>query len=706
MKGNVCKRKKAGWIALILAVLMVTGLFLAGAGRVLAESGKEEGYELVIQKRTEHQGRVPEGTKVTFTYSYGKFGEEWVQHKIELGIHDDHTIRNIPYGYGFKVTEEDDERFELANVEINGVHACAEYDGNRTVTGTMSKGSQTVLIFRNSYKKSDVEPPAPPAEEAVGHLKITKKLENYPIDLNKPSFEFSVTLEKAKGVPIADGTYGGLAVKDGRANFSLGPDGVMDVKNLPEKTLYTVTEINHEGYTVTVDDGDKDNDKLGLSKDTVSGWIVADQSHPIVFHNKWNPALEPPAFPVIEIRKVVTGNPPDDRVFDFSIEQGTITREIISQPLNEKFQLGDLGHKSYTVNPHYPYTIREAAVEGYKTSVKVDYEYFEQSPDNVKPAPLHAVDLGGLWVKLGALGSNVKKVTVTFANHWEPVSPTPRFVVKKVVEGETTEGEFSFKVFFHTDTSIDSSYPNVDNYTLGHDEKVEISPSSKWKFFNVTEEEDDRYDVYYTINDGDRQEGRVACGPISKDGQVLVTFYNVLRIKDGDEAPGDGDETPGGGDEIPGGDETPGGGDEMPGGGNETPGDGNETPGGEGESPGGGDDSGSTGADGGSDQGDGGLVAGDQDEGDPGNPAGDSGSPEDDDETQVSGTGSGDQTAADGDGQSAEKSEDETLVLGNEDEIKTPATGVRLPGTLYLAPLMVLLGSSALVLRKRALSKE
>lgn len=102
-----------------------------------------------------------------------------------------------------------------------------------------------------------------------GNLRIEKKLDG---DATEKEFEFTIGLKKG-GAPLeGDYPYSGSRegwIEDG-GTIRLKAGEFIEIMNLPGGTEYTVTEINHDGYKVSI----TKNGGKGISGNSVTGTIV------------------------------------------------------------------------------------------------------------------------------------------------------------------------------------------------------------------------------------------------------------------------------------------------------------------------------------------------------------------------------------------------------------------------------------------------
>jgi pilin isopeptide linkage protein len=118
------------------------------------------------------------------------------------------------------------------------------------------KGNKTPIQFKNTYKQPKVK---------YDQLVVKKKVEGSMGDKTQ-KFTFYLNLELASGTKVkgtiarSDNTTETMTFKTGNNKFQLADGDVLTVTDLPEGTLYTVTETGASGYTTDIVCTTKDSD--------------------------------------------------------------------------------------------------------------------------------------------------------------------------------------------------------------------------------------------------------------------------------------------------------------------------------------------------------------------------------------------------------------------------------------------------------------
>lgn len=129
----------------------------------------------------------------------------------------------------------------------------------------------------------------------IGHLEISKAISGNRANAED---EFSFRVELADRT--INGTYGEMQFVNGVAEFTLKVDESIIGTKLPAGMAYTVTELTHDGYTVTVN---------GTSGDSTAGTIVADETVIVAFlnHKSGGGSVIPEQDGSVKVIKTVTG---------------------------------------------------------------------------------------------------------------------------------------------------------------------------------------------------------------------------------------------------------------------------------------------------------------------------------------------------------------------------------------------------------------
>ena len=201
--------------------------------------------------------------------------DNWIKAVEELDVYDEH---GQPYYYAI----------EEENVPEG-------YDAEADVPVIATDIENAELTVVNTY----INP-------TTGNLIVSKKISGNAADLTK-AFNFTVTAVDTEGHPIPDGTYGAMTFTGGTATFTLTNGETKKALELPEGTVFTVSE-EADGY-VSERSGEDGVIEPGLTKH-------------VDFTNTRD------TFADLKILKTVTGEEFDEnQVFSFTVTLSGYTGE-------------------------------------------------------------------------------------------------------------------------------------------------------------------------------------------------------------------------------------------------------------------------------------------------------------------------------------------------------------------------------------------
>ena len=278
---------------------------------------------------------------VTITGTYGDV--EFVRGiaTIQLKGGESKTIKGLPHGTNYTVTELDYSREGYETTSINE-------------EGTINEHSPAIAEFTNT-------------RNTYGDLIIKKKVGGNAADTNK-AFNFTVTLSDTN----INGAYGDLTFKDGVATFELKDGERKIAKNLPNGVSYKVEEDNYTGLGYeTMITGEE-------------GTITGGNEVQALFINYRD------AYGSLIIKKHLAGNdinPDDEFTFYINLNDDSINTTFGGiEFIGGQATVDIKGNESLTINgiPHgtnYTVTEREYSREGYETtSINEEGTINEHSP--------------------------------------------------------------------------------------------------------------------------------------------------------------------------------------------------------------------------------------------------------------------------------------------------------------------------------------
>ncbi|HIW22014.1 MAG TPA: hypothetical protein H9887_08370 [Candidatus Dorea intestinavium] len=277
------------------------------------------------------------------------------------------TIKGIPQGTGYTVTEADYSEGYKSQVAVNGEAAS---DG-KTATGEILTNATQSVDFTNTRR--------------LGNIMIKKDV----LDSEEKdrAFEFTITLdnENLLGEEHTFSAEGAVASvtfdAEGKAVLNLKDKEYVQILNLPQGTGYTVTEADYsEGYKSEV----STNGEEAVVDNTTAGEILAEETQNIAFTNHRRLGN-------LTLSKTVKDGEEKDRAFEFTItldnenllgEEHTFNAEgaVASVTFDaEGKAVLNLKNKETVTILNLPqgtgYTVTEADYsDGYKTDVSANEE--------------------------------------------------------------------------------------------------------------------------------------------------------------------------------------------------------------------------------------------------------------------------------------------------------------------------------------------
>lgn len=247
----------------------------------------------------------------------------------------------------------------------------------------------------------------------IGHLEVSKAISG---DRANAEDEFSFRVELADRT--INGTYGEMQFVNGIAEFSLKADESIIATKLPAGMAYTVSELTHDGYTVTVN---------GTSGDSISGTILADETVTAAFlnHKSGGGSIIPEQNGSVKVTKTVTG------IY------------APSEKVSYAFQIWIKNNSGTTVSERVSYKIIHAdgTVESGKATIGADGYVFSlidgdsitfREIDNGKHVEVQELTTGTFTTTTSGLidGSCLiasgKTNTVSFVNDYSQDTPMPK----------------------------------------------------------------------------------------------------------------------------------------------------------------------------------------------------------------------------------------------------------------------------------------
>ncbi len=401
--------------------------------------------------------------------------EDWTKLVEELEVYDEH---GQPYYYA--VEEE--------NVPDG-------YDAEADAPVIATEVEDAVMKVVNTY----INP-------TTGNLIVSKKITGNAADLTK-AFAFTVTAVDAEGQPIPDGTYGAMVFTAGTATFTLTNGETKKGLELPEGTVFTVSE---------------DADGYASERSGEDGVIEAGITSHVDFANTLD------TFADLKILKTVTGEEfSEDQTFTFTVTLSGYTGEESFDTVKSSGGQNREGTLTFTdgkatveLKHNESLTIKNLPNGTAYTVEEADYtpEYYEPEMENAS-----GTIEGGDHVTVEASFINPKKpvVDITAAKDWGEAdyileATAVQFVLKRQAGEE--EPEVVDTVTVTPEGEWKTHWEDLDKYvdgSLPQDERVAYT-------YSVEET-----GVYF----GELEDGKVPENAWVTDAELLAEMYTTTGGK-------------------------------------------------------------------------------------------------------------------------------------------------------------------------------
>ncbi len=364
------------------------------------------------------------------------------------------TATDLDDGVTYTVTEEED-----------GIHTVTSVGE----TGTIVKLETSEAYFTNTYH--------------TGRLTVSKTVGGSGGDTGK-DFGFIVELDDTS----ISGEYGGMTFVNGVAEFTLAHGQSKTASDLPAGTMYTVTETNNAGYSVT------SQGATGFIPEN-NGEATAD------FHNYRDPGA---VNVTLSALKIYNGGTPDKKVFTFELKDAD--GNVLQTKNND--ELGDILFDAirYTEPGTHIYTITEVVERA--GSVRFD--------DSVYTITVEVVQDG---LDYGA--------TVTIQKDGEPFSGTPVFKNYRTLPPVVAECSV-IKVWADNDNAAGKRPESVSvqlmSGTAAVGSPVTLSEANGWSHTWTDLEED----VEYYVAEVNVPEGYTSVVTGSGESYTVINTYTEL----------------------------------------------------------------------------------------------------------------------------------------------------------------------------------
>ena len=173
--------------------------------------------------------------------------EEGMFYNSNAGLHTDASVSNFTLKHGQSKT--------LTGLPEGVTYTVAEdkydnYTASTTgnTTGKIVANSTAEVEFTNSYSKPSGGTGGSSVRQ-TGNLTVSNTVVGEGADTEK-EFTFVIIIKDQSGNPL-NGTYGDVKFTNGAATITLKHGESETFTNLPKGCTYTVTEGEHDGYTVT-----------------------------------------------------------------------------------------------------------------------------------------------------------------------------------------------------------------------------------------------------------------------------------------------------------------------------------------------------------------------------------------------------------------------------------------------------------------------
>ena len=364
-----------------------------------------------------------------------------------------------------------------------------------------------------------------PDRPTTGSLEVRKLIGGNAANTTK-NFNFTVTARDGSGIPIPDGTYGQMTFEGGESHFPLTNNETKRAEDLPEGTVFTVSEDN-DGYQSSRT-GSEDGDT-----------IVAGDTKYVTITNTLN------TWGDLKLEKTVSGlNAEEEKAFTFNItltgltEDTSFTVERVTgdQTATESsITFQNATAQSITLTHNESITIK-----GLPNGLHYDIAEIDYSADNYTA---HVTgNLSGDIV--GASGTN-SLVTITVENE----HTVGNLVIEKHVTGENpeTSKDFHFTVELEghsgsetfralktvsgADTPVDLTFMDgvSEEILLKDSEKITILNLPNGTVYTVTEAEENKDGYRTTCTVTSSVDSEVEHGTIST-GETETVSYTNTRI--------------------------------------------------------------------------------------------------------------------------------------------------------------------------------
>ena len=314
----------------------------------------------------------------------------------------------------------------------------------------------------------------------TGSLTISKTVSGNAASTTK-EFTFKVMLLQNANMLKGEVTYGNVTFTDGVATFKLKHNGSVTITGIPAGLNYAVTELDSNGYTVTVN---------GQNTTMATGTIAAGETSTAAFKNTKN-YVYPPNPPIMdEITVEITGNS-DSAVYDgtehsvkgytvkisdprYTEADFTFTGKAEASGVNAgTYEMGLKAEQFKNTNARFTNVKFVIKADGVLTITPKDLTITAGSKTEYGPTPVTCDE----WTVSGlAAGDKVESVKITGIQSVPGSSPNvPSDAVIKNAKGEDVTKNYAIKYVNGTLTMLEVlNKEDHFNYIIGTPEGLSL----------------------------------------------------------------------------------------------------------------------------------------------------------------------------------------------------------------------------------------
>lgn len=419
-----------------------------------------------------------------------------VQFSFKLESTDGKDTRTIPNATNapdgrikFDLTYDKEGTYIYKLSEVKGTDTGIVYDGTAYYVQVVVKLNETtqkyeaeVSYFADADCKNPIKTDNPTFNNTTkpGSLTISKTVSGNAASTTK-EFTFKVMLLQNANMLKGEVTYGNVTFTDGVATFKLKHNGSVTITGIPAGLNYAVTELDSNGYTVTVN---------GQNTTMATGTIAAGETSTAAFKNTKN-YVYPPNPPIMdEIIVEITGNS-DSVVYDgtehsvkdytvkisdprYTEKDFTFTGKAEASGVNAgTYEMGLKAEQFKNTNARFTNVKFVIKADGVLTITPKELTITAGSKTEYGPTPVTC----GEWTVSGLVaGDKVESVKITGIQSVPGSSPNvPSDAVIKNAKGEDVTKNYAIKYVNGTLTMLEVlNKEDHFNYIIGTPEGLSL----------------------------------------------------------------------------------------------------------------------------------------------------------------------------------------------------------------------------------------